>query len=54
MPYSIQRSGKGYKVVSTLTGKTHSKKALSLAKAHAQMRAMYANMPASEKATIRK
>lgn len=54
MPYSIIKAGKGYKVASTLSGKTHSKKSLSLAKAHAQMRAIYANMSSEEKAKIRK
>lgn len=54
MPYSLVKSGKGYKVQSTLTGKTHSKKSMSLAKAHAQMRAMYANMSPNEKQRIKK
>lgn len=49
MPYGIKKVAGGYKVESTLTGKVHSKKHLTLAKAHAQMRAMYAAMKPSEK-----
>ena len=43
MPYNLKKTGKGYKVVTKATGKTHSKKPLSKAKASAQMRALYAN-----------
>ena len=45
MPYTITKVGGGYKVKSKDTGKTHSKKPLSKAKAMAQERAMYANVP---------
>lgn len=43
MPYTITKVGKGYEVETKTTGKKHSKKPLSKAKATAQMRAMYAN-----------
>lgn len=48
MPYNLQKSGGGYKVVSKDTGKTHSNKPLSKGKAKAQMRALYANMKKEE------
>lgn len=44
MPYSIRKEKGGYKVMSKDTGKTHSNKPLSKARAMAQMRAMYANV----------
>lgn len=43
MPYSVRKSGGGYKVTNKDSGKTYSKKPLSKAKANAQMRAIYAN-----------
>mgnify|MGYP001607147130 CR=1 len=54
MPYRLQRRGGKAKVVSKDTGRVHSKRYLPLARAKAQMRAMYANMPADEKAMIRR
>ena len=44
MPYDLEKTKGGYKVRSKETGKTHSNKPLSKAKAKAQMRAMYANV----------
>jgi hypothetical protein len=44
MPYKVVKSGGGYKVKSTDTGKTHSSKPMPKAKAQAQMRALYANV----------
>jgi len=38
MPYHIQKEGKGYVVVTTSTGRRHSEKAISKAKAEAQLR----------------
>ena len=49
MPYRMQKSGKGYTVVTRGTGKKHSKKPMSKVKAMMQMRAMYANMKKGEK-----
>lgn len=43
MPYALKKDGPGYKVVSTDSGDTHSKKTLPRQRALAQMRAMYAN-----------
>lgn len=43
MPYKVKKSGKGYKVITKTTGRPHSKKPLSKAKAKAQARAIYAN-----------
>lgn len=43
MPYSLRKRGGGYVVVTKATGRTHSKKPLSRARAMAQMRALYAN-----------
>lgn len=43
MPYKLQSTGGGYKVVTKATGKAHSKKPLSKERAKAQMRAIYAN-----------
>lgn len=46
MPYKLKPAGKGKAtVVSTDTGKKHSKKPIPTARAKAQMRAMYANVP---------
>jgi hypothetical protein len=42
MPWKVQKSGKGYVVVTKGTGRKHSKKPLSKARAQAQMRALYA------------
>jgi hypothetical protein len=44
MPYKVQKSGKGYKVVTKGTGKTHSQKPMPKSRAMAQMRALYANV----------
>jgi hypothetical protein len=38
MPYHLQKSGKGYYVITTSTGRKHSDKPISKAKAEAQMR----------------
>jgi hypothetical protein len=43
MPWSLQKSGRGYYVVTKGTGRKHSKRPLSLKRAKAQMRALYAN-----------
>lgn len=43
MPYSLEKSGAGYFVVTTATGHRHSEKPLSKDKAEAQMRAMEAS-----------
>ena len=42
MPYSLQRSGRGYYVVNKDTGRRHSNRPLPKARAMAQMRALYA------------
>jgi hypothetical protein len=42
MPYHIEKSGKGYYVITTSTGRKHSDKPISKAKAEGQMRAMEA------------
>jgi len=44
VPYKVKKSGSGYKVVSTKTGKTHSRKPLSKKKAEAQMRALHVHV----------
>lgn len=44
MPYKVVKSGKGWKVKTTTTGKTHSKKSMSKGQAMAQMRALYSNV----------
>lgn len=38
MPYHLEKSGKGYIVVTTSTGRKHSEKPISKAKAEAQLR----------------
>jgi hypothetical protein len=38
MPYHLEKSGRGYFVVTTSTGRKHSEKAISKAKAEAQLR----------------
>jgi len=38
MPWHLQKSGKGYYVVTTSTGRKHSLKPISKAKAEAQLR----------------
>jgi len=43
MPWSLQKSGRGYYVVTKSTGRRHSGRPLSLKRAKAQMRALYAN-----------
>ena len=40
MPYHLQKSGKGYYVVTTSTGRKHSTKPISKTKAEAQMRVL--------------
>jgi hypothetical protein len=40
MPYHLQQSGKGYYVITTSTGRKHSDKPISKAKAEAQMRVL--------------
>lgn len=40
MPYHLQKSGKGYYVITTSTGRKHSDKPISKAKAEAQMRVL--------------
>lgn len=45
MPYEIKKAGNGYVVVTQGTTKAHSKKPMSRARALAQMRALYANVP---------
>lgn len=49
MPYEIAKAGKGYIVVTKGTKRAHSKKALPLERAKAQMRALYANVPEARK-----
>ena len=44
MPYTLKKVKGGYKVATQGTGKTHSSKPMSKARAQAQMRAMYANV----------
>jgi len=43
MPYSVVKSGEGFKVRNKNTGKTYSKKPLSREKAKAQMSAIHAS-----------
>lgn len=45
MPFEIRKAGGGYVVATKGTKRVHSKKALPLARAQAQMRALYANVP---------
>jgi len=40
MPYSIIKEGRGYVVVTTSTGRRHSEKPISKAKAEAQLRVL--------------
>jgi hypothetical protein len=40
MPYSIIKEGRGYIVVTTSTGRRHSEKPISKAKAEAQLRVL--------------
>lgn len=52
MPYKLQKVKGGYKVKTKSgphKGRTHSNKALPHARAVAQLRALYANMPKGEK-----
>ena len=41
MPYHLQKSGKGYYVVTTSTGRKHSLSPLPKSTAESQMRALY-------------
>jgi hypothetical protein len=43
MPYSIRKSGSGYKVTNKNTGKTYSKKPQTKAKANKQLAALHIN-----------
>jgi hypothetical protein len=43
MPWHIEKAGKGYYVVTTSTGRKHSQKPLTLAKAKAQLAALIIN-----------
>ena len=43
MPWTLEKSGAGYYVVTKGTGRKHSKKPLPKERALAQMRALYAN-----------
>ena len=45
MPYELKKAGSGWVVVTKGTKRAHSKKALPLERAKAQMRALYANVP---------
>jgi hypothetical protein len=40
MPYHIEKSGRGYYVVTTSTGRKHSEKPISEVKAKAQLRVL--------------
>lgn len=40
MPYSIEKSGKGYYVITTSTGRKHSDKPITKLKAEAQLRVL--------------
>ena len=42
MPYTLQRSGRGYYVVTKASGRRHSNRPMSKKRAMAQMRALYA------------
>ena len=53
MPYELEKVINGYYVITQGTGFRHSKRPLSLTRAKAQMRALYANMPESEKRAMR-
>ncbi|HHT9130893.1 MAG TPA: DUF2188 domain-containing protein [Candidatus Tripitaka californicus] len=48
MPYSVEKRGKKWAVVTEGTGKTHGMHS-SKAEAEAQMRALYANVPDARK-----
>jgi hypothetical protein len=52
MPYELEKVINGYYVITQGTGFRHSKRPLSLSRAKAQMRALYANMPESEKRSM--
>jgi hypothetical protein len=47
MPWSVVKSGSGYKVRNKDTGKTYSKKSMTKEKANRQLRALYANVKES-------
>jgi len=49
MPYQLQRSGKGYYVITEGTGKKHSNKPLPKMNAEAQMKALYYAMGGKKK-----
>jgi hypothetical protein len=40
MPYHVEKSGRGYYVVTTSTGRKHSEKPISKTKADAQLRVL--------------
>jgi len=40
MPYHMEKSGRGYYIVTTSTGRKHSEKPISKAKAEAQLRVL--------------
>jgi len=44
MPYSIRKSGSGFKVVNKETGKAYSKKPMTKSKAKKQMSALHINV----------
>lgn len=43
MPWHLEKSGNGFKVVTNATGRSHSKKPLPKKRAQAQLRALYAS-----------
>lgn len=52
MPYSIRKSGSGFKVVNKKTGHTFSKKPMSKEKANKQVAALHINVKESFKAAV--
>ena len=55
MPYHIRKAGDGKaQVVKTATGEAMSKKPIPVARAKAQMRALYANEPVSTSSAQRR
>jgi hypothetical protein len=52
MPYSIRKSGQGYKVTNKKTGKTYSKKPMSKEKAKKQIAALHINTNESFEQTV--
>ena len=49
MPYHLQKEGRGYVVITTSTGRRHSEKPISKAKAEAQLRILESKMTIKEK-----